>query len=185
MLVLSRTTNESIMIGPDTEVTILDIRGPSVRIGIAAPKDVPVHRREVFEAIQRDNAVCSQCHGAGGFPSSAPHMQKCVACGGTGRGALTTTTELDREKQREDRAYYLNELRHAVTRLSQTYFIRGALLDMRRVCQSVGTTAFREIASTLNLIESEIAYGLYDAQRPYLAVLVDAVEKMIEIAERN
>jgi carbon storage regulator len=53
LLVLSRHRDESIMIG-DVEVTIVDIRGDKVRLGIEAPIDVPVHRREVYDAIQRE-----------------------------------------------------------------------------------------------------------------------------------
>ena len=51
MLVLSRKTNESIIIGDDIVITVAEIRGDKVRIGITAPKDVPVHRREVYEAM--------------------------------------------------------------------------------------------------------------------------------------
>lgn len=51
MLVLSRKTNEAITIGDDIVVTLLDIRANSVRIGIEAPKDTPVHRYEIAEAI--------------------------------------------------------------------------------------------------------------------------------------
>lgn len=54
MLVLSRHRDESIMIGDDIVVTIVDIRGDKVRLGINAPKDVPVHRQEVFENIKRN-----------------------------------------------------------------------------------------------------------------------------------
>ncbi|MBL7106192.1 MAG: carbon storage regulator CsrA [Phycisphaerae bacterium] len=54
MLVLSRRKDESIMIGDDVEITIVDIRGDKVRLGITAPKTIPVHRREVYEAIQRE-----------------------------------------------------------------------------------------------------------------------------------
>jgi len=54
MLVLSRQKDESIVIGDDVEVTIVDVRGNKVRLGITAPKDVPVHRREVYEAIQKE-----------------------------------------------------------------------------------------------------------------------------------
>ncbi len=53
MLVLSRRRDESIMIGEDIEIMIIDIRHDKVRLGIAAPRSVPVHRREVYEAIQR------------------------------------------------------------------------------------------------------------------------------------
>lgn len=54
MLVLSRQRDESIIIGDNIKVTIVDIRGDKVRLGIEAPSDVAVHRQEVYEAIQRD-----------------------------------------------------------------------------------------------------------------------------------
>jgi len=54
MLVLSRQKDESIIIGDDVEVTIVDVRGDKVRLGITAPKEISVHRREVYEAIQRE-----------------------------------------------------------------------------------------------------------------------------------
>jgi carbon storage regulator len=60
MLVLSRHRDESIMIGDDVVVTIVDIRGDKVRLGIDAPQDIPVHRREVYEAIQRENQKAAQ-----------------------------------------------------------------------------------------------------------------------------
>ena len=51
MLVLSRKKNESIVINNDVVITIVEIRGDKVRLGIVAPRDVPVHREEVYEAI--------------------------------------------------------------------------------------------------------------------------------------
>ena len=51
MLVLSRKKNESIVINNDIVITVVEIRGDKVRLGIVAPKDVPVHREEVYEAI--------------------------------------------------------------------------------------------------------------------------------------
>ena len=56
MLVLSRCKGESIMIGEDIEVVLIDIHRGKVRLGINAPKSVPVHRREVYKAIQREKA---------------------------------------------------------------------------------------------------------------------------------
>jgi len=56
MLVLSRHRDESIMIGDDIVITIVDIRGDKVRLGIEAPQSIPVHRQEVYDAIQRGNA---------------------------------------------------------------------------------------------------------------------------------
>lgn len=60
MLVLSRHRDESIMIGDDVCITIVDIRGDKVRLGIDAPQDIPVHRQEVYEAIKRENRKASQ-----------------------------------------------------------------------------------------------------------------------------
>jgi carbon storage regulator len=60
MLVLSRQRDESIMIGDNIVITIVDIRGDKVRLGINAPTEIPVHRQEVYEAIQRENLRASQ-----------------------------------------------------------------------------------------------------------------------------
>jgi carbon storage regulator len=53
MLVLSRKVNETIIINDNIVITVVDIRGDKVRLGIEAPKDVPVHRQEVYDAIKR------------------------------------------------------------------------------------------------------------------------------------
>ncbi len=55
MLVLSRQRDETIMIGDTIEITVVDVRGDKVRLGITAPTSVAVHRKEVYEAIQREN----------------------------------------------------------------------------------------------------------------------------------
>ena len=60
MLVLSRQRDESIIIGDNIVVTIVDVRGDKVRLGIEAPREVSVHRREVYEAIQRENQQASK-----------------------------------------------------------------------------------------------------------------------------
>jgi carbon storage regulator len=60
MLVLSRQKNQTIMIGDTIEITVVDIRGEKVRLGITAPPEVPVHRKEVYEAIQAENRQASQ-----------------------------------------------------------------------------------------------------------------------------
>ena len=57
MLVLSRQRDESIMIGDNIEITIVDVRGDKVRLGINAPNTVPVHRKEVYQAIQRERSA--------------------------------------------------------------------------------------------------------------------------------
>jgi len=61
MLVLSRQRDETIVIGDDIEITIVDIRGEKVRLGINAPPHIPVHRKEIYEAIKRE----SQAQGKG------------------------------------------------------------------------------------------------------------------------
>lgn len=57
MLVLSRKRDERIMIGDEISLLVVDIRGDKVRLGIEAPSDVAVHRKEVYEAIQREQAL--------------------------------------------------------------------------------------------------------------------------------
>lgn len=56
MLVLSRKRNESIIINDNIVITVVEIRGDKVRLGVEAPKEVPVHRREVYDAIKRSEA---------------------------------------------------------------------------------------------------------------------------------
>jgi carbon storage regulator len=59
MLVLSRKKNESIVINDDITIVVVEIRGDKVRLGVEAPKEVPVHRREVFDAIHRNEAAAA------------------------------------------------------------------------------------------------------------------------------
>src|SRR6266446_234834 len=60
MLVLSRQRDETIIIGDDIEVTVVDIRGDKVRLGINAPREISVHRKEVYDAIRRENREAAQ-----------------------------------------------------------------------------------------------------------------------------
>ena len=71
MLVLSRQRDESIMIGNNVVVTIVDIRGDKVRLGIQAPGEIPVHRQEVYEAIQRENRKTGQTQPAEAAPKGS------------------------------------------------------------------------------------------------------------------
>ncbi len=57
MLVLSRQRDESIMIGDDIVVTVVEIRGDKIRLGIQAPAEVPVHREEIYNAIQQEKSA--------------------------------------------------------------------------------------------------------------------------------
>ena len=56
MLVLTRETDQSIMIGDDIEIVVLAVQGGKVRLGINAPRNVPVHRKEIYETILREKA---------------------------------------------------------------------------------------------------------------------------------
>jgi len=60
MLVLSRQRDETIIIGDNIEITVVDIRGDKVRLGVSAPKEISVHRKEVYEAIRRENREAAQ-----------------------------------------------------------------------------------------------------------------------------
>lgn len=60
MLVLSRKKNESIVINDDITIVVVEIRGDKVRLGVEAPKEIPVHRREVYDAIKRNEAAREQ-----------------------------------------------------------------------------------------------------------------------------
>ncbi|MGH7176470.1 MAG: carbon storage regulator CsrA [Tepidisphaeraceae bacterium] len=80
MLVLSRQRDETIMIGDDIEVTVVDIRGDKVRLGINAPKEISVHRKEVYDAIRRENRAAAQVKpedvaGLGNMAPKAPGVQ--------------------------------------------------------------------------------------------------------------
>lgn len=60
MLVLSRKKNESIIINNDITIVVVEIRGDKVRLGVEAPKEIPVHRREVYDAIKRSEEQNSE-----------------------------------------------------------------------------------------------------------------------------
>lgn len=59
MLVLTRKLNQSIVIGDEIEIVVLEVRGEQVRLGIRAPKNVTVHRKEIYEQIQEENRAAS------------------------------------------------------------------------------------------------------------------------------
>jgi len=63
MLVLTRKLNESIMIGDDVKITIIDVRGDQVKLGISAPRQIAVHREEIYQEIQRESNIAAS--GAG------------------------------------------------------------------------------------------------------------------------
>jgi carbon storage regulator len=61
VLVLSRKKNESIIINDDITIVVVEIRGDKVRLGVDAPKEIPVHRREVYDAIKREELAGAAC----------------------------------------------------------------------------------------------------------------------------
>jgi carbon storage regulator len=72
MLVLSRKKNESIVINDDISIVVVEIRGDKVRLGVEAPKEVPVHRREVYDAIKRSEKQAKSNDEVQDRPSSDP-----------------------------------------------------------------------------------------------------------------
>ena len=72
MLVLSRKKNESIVINDDITIVVVEIRGDKVRLGVEAPKEVPVHRREVFDAIHRNEPVAGEKTGTKSDSTETP-----------------------------------------------------------------------------------------------------------------
>lgn len=61
MLVLSRQKGESFMVGDEVKITILDVRGDKIRLGITAPKEIPVHRQEVYDLIHAEEKPHDNC----------------------------------------------------------------------------------------------------------------------------
>jgi carbon storage regulator len=88
MLVLSRQRDQTILIGDEIELTVVDIRGDKVRIGINAPAGVAVHRKEVYEAIKSENVEAAQLED--GLPAIEPER----VCR-SGPGLVAWATRLD------------------------------------------------------------------------------------------
>lgn len=65
MLVLTRKVNESIMIGDEVKITVVEVKGDQVKLGITAPRHIAVHREEVYEEIQRENRLAAQTAATG------------------------------------------------------------------------------------------------------------------------
>ncbi len=74
MLVLTRQRNETIVIGNNIDVTVVDIRGDKVRLGIQAPRDITVHRKEIYDQIHKANVESASLHPAdlAGLPAAPP-----------------------------------------------------------------------------------------------------------------
>ncbi len=105
MLVLSRQRDETIMIGDDIEVTVVDIRGDKVRLGINAPKVITVHRKEVYDAIRRENRAAAQVKpedlsGLGKVGPKAPGQPQSLHPTGTSSSKQDKIEHLKREAQK-------------------------------------------------------------------------------------
>ncbi len=92
MLVLSRQRDETVVIGDDIEIKIVDIRGDKVRLGITAPPHISVHRKEVYEAIQKENqaAACISPQDLAGVTAAAakPGLPGTERRSGRGSGSM-------------------------------------------------------------------------------------------------
>jgi carbon storage regulator len=88
MLVLSRKKNESIVINNDITVVVVEIRGDKVRLGVEAPKEVPVHRREVYDAIHGHEASAEKQH-----PNNDVAMREAKSGNSAESGANETSQE--------------------------------------------------------------------------------------------
>ncbi len=86
MLVLSRQRDETIMIGDDIEITVVDIRGDKVRVGITAPARIAVHRKEVWEAIKAENQRAARV-GDGDLASLGQSLERVAKGRGRSTGA--------------------------------------------------------------------------------------------------
>jgi carbon storage regulator len=80
MLILARRINESIMVGDQVEISVVDIKGDQVKLGINAPRSVKVYRREVYRAIQEENVAA-----AGAAPDALPRLDGLLPGAGTPR----------------------------------------------------------------------------------------------------
>jgi carbon storage regulator len=78
MLVLSRKKNEKILLGDDITIVVVEIRGDKVRLGIEAPREMPVHRKEIYDAIHHSDAVPVSINHAGGQVTDQSGLQRHV-----------------------------------------------------------------------------------------------------------
>lgn len=76
MLILARRLNESIMIGDEVEIVVVAVAHDQVKLGIRAPRSVAVHRKEIFEEIQRENKLAAEAAARGDLAASADLLKK-------------------------------------------------------------------------------------------------------------
>jgi len=104
MLVLSRQRDETIMIGDDVEITIVDIRGDKVRLGVTAPTRIAVHRKEVYEAIRTENERAATIRGEDVQPlgqgaARRPSAARVARLTGRGTGAAVRSDRNSGERE--------------------------------------------------------------------------------------
>jgi carbon storage regulator len=75
MLALTRKVGESIMMGDNIEIKVVEIRGDKVRLGFVAPRETPIHRKEIYDAIQEENRKASYNQSSPSQPQSDPPYQ--------------------------------------------------------------------------------------------------------------
>lgn len=100
MLVLSRQRDETIMIGDDVEITVVDIRGDKVRLGITAPRRIQVHRKEVYDAIKRENEQAAKMSPEDVPPTGGDQGQKKPTVEGTKEEANGTDRSIGPDRTR-------------------------------------------------------------------------------------
>jgi carbon storage regulator len=98
MLILARRIGESIMIGDQVEISVVDIKGDQVKLGIKAPATVKVYRREVYSAIQEENKAA-----AAATPSSLPSLEGLIPAATPGGGQATPGGIPPATERRRDR----------------------------------------------------------------------------------
>ncbi len=100
MLVLSRHRHESIIIGDDITITVIEIQGDKVRIGIDAPVEIPVHRQEIAERIERERRErqAPQCPDCGLYYMTGDHHE----CPEIGAHSKIAWPEIERERRERD-----------------------------------------------------------------------------------
>ena len=101
MLVLSRQRDETIMIGDDIELTVVDIRGDKVRLGIKAPAQVAVHRKEIYESIRRENEQAAVITSSEIISLGPQLSSRVVRTNGTLNGAAKLINPNGTERRRE------------------------------------------------------------------------------------
>ena len=99
MLVLSRQRDQTIMIGDDVEITVVDIRGDKVRLGINAPRHIQVHRKEVYEAIKHENLQAAKLKP----PDVSEVTSKDAECSGLQKKEKTTGQEREHNEDPSSR----------------------------------------------------------------------------------